>query len=56
MMKIAEQYRQFAEEALKKAREATDPQAKREWLTIAKEWTALAEARVSVLNESRSKH
>ena len=55
-MKIVEQYKQYAEDALKKAREATDPQAKREWLTIAKEWTALAEARISVIGASRSKH
>ncbi len=48
-MKLTEQYRQHAADALEKARTARDMQARQEWLNIAGEWTALAKARMETL-------
>lgn len=48
-MKVTEQYRQRAEDALKMARSAPDDDARREWLDIASEWTALAKTRMDLV-------
>ena len=48
-MKIIEQYRRNAEEALQAARDTQEPLVKQAWLAIADEWLALAEARRAIL-------
>ena len=48
-MEITEQYRWNAHQALKFARDSASAELRRQWLTIAGEWIALAEARTEAL-------
>lgn len=54
-MGLTEQFRQNAEDALKRAREAKSMAARREWLNIAGQWTALAKARMEFMGEQSAK-
>jgi len=48
-MELTEQFRQYAADALKHARESKSMATRREWLDIAGQWTALAKARMELL-------
>jgi len=48
-MQLVEQYRRSAEEAANLARVASDPDLRREWQAIARQWHELAEARAKAI-------
>jgi hypothetical protein len=48
-VELVEKYRRYAEEARAKARAATDPNTKRDWLEIANAWSELSSARLAAI-------